>query len=127
MLALAVILYYVSIRDFLNPRQMNYDPWSYVISIGLGYLCHILSSKFVIDIALLSLYYVISNHPVTGSIIIPNFRCKFYFCIFLPIIWDNIRSTNSLFHGISSANLAGNLPYFLFDNFVRWQVSQLVI
>ena len=31
-----------------------------------------------------------------------------------------------LFHSISSANLASNLPYFLLDNFVRWQVSQLV-
>ena len=37
-----------------------------------------------------------------------------------------IRYAQSLFHGIYSANLAGNLTYFLFDDFVRWQVSKLV-
>ena len=31
-----------------------------------------------------------------------------------------MRSTHGLFHGISSANLAGNLPFFV-DRFVRWR------
>ena len=37
-----------------------------------------------------------------------------------------IISTHSLLHGIYPANLAGNLPYFLFDRFVCWQVSQFL-
>ena len=37
-----------------------------------------------------------------------------------------IRSTDIFLRGISSASLAGNLSYFIFNHFVRWQVSQLV-
>ena len=83
-LGLAVIPYSYSIRDFLNLGPINSDPWSYLISIGLGYLdSHVVSTKFVIDIALLSSYCAISNHPVTGSRIVTDFRCKFSF---LPVI-----------------------------------------
>ena len=46
----------------------NSDHWSYVIFIGIEYLInHIVSTKFAIDIAILSSYCVILNHPVTGS------------------------------------------------------------
>ena len=34
--------------------------------------------------------------------------------------------THSLFHGVSPANLGGNLPYFFIDHFVRWYVSHPV-
>ena len=54
------------------------------------------------------------------------FRYKFYFFLFLHMTYGCIISTQSLFHDISSANLDGNLPYLLFDSFVRWKVSQLV-
>ena len=41
---------------------MNYGPWTYMISVGLGYLVnHLVSTKLTIDIALL-------NHPVTGLV-----------------------------------------------------------
>ena len=40
--------------------------------------------------------------------------------------WVPIRYTQILFRGISSASLDGNLPYFIFDRFARWQVSQLL-
>ena len=40
--------------------------------------------------------------------------------------WGQIRYTQSLFHGISAASLPGNVKYFIFDCFVRWQVSQVV-
>ena len=33
------------------------------------------------------------------------------------MMWGNIISTQSLFHGIYSSPLAGNLPYFIFDRF----------
>ena len=53
-LGLEVTSYYISIRDFLNSLPINSDPWSYVISIGIGYLdSHIVSTKFAIDIPLL--------------------------------------------------------------------------
>ena len=69
MLGLKVIPYSISIRDFLKSRPMNYDPWSYMISVGLGYLFNkIVSTKFTIDIALLSSYCVILNHPVTCAV-----------------------------------------------------------
>ena len=98
-----------------------------MISIGLGYLdSHVVSTKFVIYIALLSSYCVISNHPVTGSILVTAFIFIFYFCLFLCMAWGPIISTQSLFRGISSASLAGNLPYFIFDNFVNWRVSQFL-
>ena len=111
-LGLAVILYSVLIRYFLNSGPINYFPWSYVISICIGYLdSHLISTKFAIDIAVLSSYCTISNHPVTGFIIVTNFRCKFSFSPFCLMTQGLIRSTNSLFHGISLANLAGNLLY----------------
>ena len=127
-LDLAVIPYSVLIRHFLNSRPINSYPWSYMISIGLGYLdSHVVSTKFVIYIALLSSYCVISNHPVTGSILVTAFIFIFYFCPFLCMVWRPIISTQSLFRGISSASLAGNLPYFIFYCHIRWQVSPLVI
>ena len=115
-LGLAVIQCSISIRDFRSSWPINSFPWSYVIYIGLGYLdSHVVSTKFDIDIALLSSYCAISNHNVTGSVIVMYFRCKFYFLYFILMT----EGTQSLFHGISSANLASNLPYFIFDRFVR--------
>ena len=54
-LGLEVIPYSVSIRDFLNLRPINYDPWSSIISMDLGYMdSHTVSNKFTIDIDILS-------------------------------------------------------------------------
>ena len=126
-IGLEVIAYSVSIRDFLKSCSINYFPWLYTISIGIGYLdIHVVSTNFAIVIALLSSYYTTSTHPVTGSIILTDFICNFYFLPLHRMTQSPIRYTHILFHGISSANWAGNLPYFLFDRFVRWQVSQSV-
>ena len=112
-LGLTVILYSSSIRYFLNSWPINSDTWSYVISIGLGYLYrHVVSTKFAIDISLLLSYCAISNHTVTGSIIVTAFICKFSFLPFLLMTEGTIRSTHMLFHGIFSSNLSSNLPYF---------------
>ena len=55
-----------------------------MITVGLGYLVnHVVSTKFVIDIALLSSYFVISDHPVTGSIVVTAFIFKIYFFPFI--------------------------------------------
>ena len=98
-----------------------------MISIGIGYIySHVVSTKFAIDITLLSLYWVTSNHPVIGSIIVTDFKFRFYFCLFLHITQGPIVSTQSLFHGIYSASLSGNLSYFIFYPFLHWQVSKLV-
>ena len=73
----AFIPYSVSIKIFLNLRPKNSPPQSDMISIGQGYLViHVISTKFAIFIALLLLYCVISNHKVTGSIIVKAFRIK---------------------------------------------------
>ena len=113
-LGLSVIPYSASIRIFLNSWTINYDPLSYVIYIGLGYLySHIVSTKFVIYIDPLLLYCVISKHPVTGSINVTSFRCKFSFRNFLCMEKVSIIYTQSLFHGIQSSSLAGNSLYFI--------------
>ena len=53
-LGLAVVPYSISIRHFMNSQPMNSDPRSYVIPVGIGYLVrHVVSTKLVIDIALL--------------------------------------------------------------------------
>ena len=126
-LGLAVIPYYFPIRDFLNSWPINYYPWSYMISIGLGYLVnHVVYTKFDIVIALLLSYCVILDHPVTGSIMVMAFRFKFYFCPFIIMTYGPMIYTHILLHGISSSSLASNLPYFVFEHFVHWKVSQLV-
>ena len=90
----------------------NSLPWPYAISTGHGYCTsHVVSTKFAFVIAFLSLYCFISNHPVTGSIIVTDFNIKGYLP-FLRILLGPIRYTHSLFHGISSSSLADILPYF---------------
>ena len=95
---LAVIPYSISVRYFMNSWLINSFPWSYIIYIGLGYLdSHIVSTKFAIDIALLSSYRTFSNHPVIGSIIATALICNIYFLHFLLMTLVNIISTQSLF------------------------------
>ena len=69
----------------------------------------IVSTKFKIVIAHLSLYSVILHHPVTGSIIVTylSFKKIFLFMKYLPI-----KYSRSVFQGVSSASLAGNLSFF---------------
>ena len=87
MISLSVIPYSFSIGDFLILLPINYDPWSYVIYIGLGYLVnYVVSTKFTIGIALLLSYCVILNHHVTGNIMVTAFIFKFSFCPFLLIM-----------------------------------------
>ena len=112
-LGLAVIPYYFSVEDFPNSWLIYYDPWSYVISVGLRYLVnHVVSTKFAINISILLLYCVISNHLVTGSIIVTAFIFKFSSFPFPLMTQGPIIYTHSLFRGISSYSLAGSLPYF---------------
>ena len=76
-IGLVVIPHSISIRDLLNSWPINYDPWSYMVSIGLGYPdINIVSTKLTIYTTLLSLYFIISNHPVTVSIIVTAFIKK---------------------------------------------------
>ena len=83
-IGLAVIPYYLTIWYFMNSWLIKSDPWSYMISIGLGYLVnHVVSNKFAIYIALLTSYYVILNHPATRYIMATDFRLKFSFFTFL--------------------------------------------
>ena len=77
---LVLILYSFSIRLFLNSLPRNSPPWSYVISTCYGYrTSHIVSNKFAIVIALLSMYCVTLNHSLTGYIIATDFKINGYF------------------------------------------------
>ena len=67
---LAFIPYSFYIIVFLNSRLRNYDPQSFMFSVGQVYLVnHIFSTKFVTVINFLSSHCVILNHLVMGSII----------------------------------------------------------
>ena len=48
-----------------------------------------------------------------GSFIVMSFKFRFYIFRFLCITYKPIRYTQSLFHGIYSSFLSGNLPYFI--------------
>ena len=109
---------------FLNPWAINSDPYSYVISNGQRYLYnHIVSTKSAIIIYFLSQCCIISNHTVTGSIIVTGFKVSISFtfiCIFMGLL-DLQRG----FHDVLSAKLAGNLPFFV-GHFARFYVPQFV-
>ena len=61
-LGLELILYSYSIRDFIKSWPINSDPWSYVISICLGYLESVSSPRWE---KLPSGYH---NYPLKGLI-----------------------------------------------------------
>ena len=83
---LVLIPYSFFIKLFLNLWPRNYPPLSYVISTVHGYrTSYIVSTKFVIVIVFLLLYFVTSNHLVTGSIIVSSFNIIGSF-LFLCII-----------------------------------------
>ena len=105
-----IFLFYQDIL-ILWPRDST--PWSCIISTGHRYrTIHVVSTKFSIIVAVLSLYWVISNRPVVGSVIVTAFKIKGYFP-FLRIFWGPKRSTHSLFNSISHSVLASNLLFFL--------------
>ena len=59
---------------------MDYDPWSYMISVVQGYLVnHLVSTKFMTVIARLLLYCLILDHPIAGSIVVTALNVKFSF------------------------------------------------
>ena len=60
-----------------------------------------------------------------GYIIVTAFKIKGTFP-FIRILEGSIRSTYSLFHGVSSAILSGSLPFFFADRFVGCHTSHLV-
>ena len=65
--------FYIKLHSNFSPR--NSPPWSYTISTIHGYLTsYTVSTKFAITITFLLLYWVISNHPVSGSIIVTGLK-----------------------------------------------------
>ena len=104
-----ISIFYLSIS---KSWPSNSPPRSYVISTVHVYrISHIVSTKFVIIIAIFSLYCVPSNHLVMVSIIVTYFNIRSPFA-FINIILGHMRSIHMLFCGVSSSNLAGNLPFF---------------
>ena len=119
---LALIPFSCSIKLLLNSWQRNSPPWSYVISAGHVYwTSHVVTTRFSIVIDFLSLYCLFPNHPVTGYIVVTYFTIRGSLH-FLRILWGPMRSTHSLFCGISYASLSVILPYFNIDRFVCWHM-----
>ena len=70
-----LIQYSCYIKQLLNLQLSNYHPWSCIIYTGHRYRTNqVVSTKFTIVIDFLSLYCVISNHPVMVSIIVTVFK-----------------------------------------------------
>ena len=86
-IGLAIIPFFFQ-WGFPNSLPINSDPWSYVIYVGHGYLViHLVSTKFTIVITSWSSYCVISNHPVTGFIIVTDFIFMSYLFPFVYFLW----------------------------------------
>ena len=102
---------------------INSTPWSYVISIGQGYLAiHVVSNKFTIVVYFLSSYCVISNHPIIWSTIIIYFNINFGLT-FIRIFYGNTKPKQIFFQGIYSPNLGDNLPHFVLIFLLHWHGS----
>ena len=85
------------------------------MSIGREYLYnHVLSNISAIVSAYLSLYCNIKNHLVPWSIIVKDFSTRELSWPSILILYNPIRSTNSLSHIMGSSSLAGNLTYLRF-------------
>ena len=122
---LDLIPYIFSIRSIFNVWPRNPFTWSYVIIVGRGYVYnHVCSTIFDIVADYLSLYSIISNLPVAGSIIVKAFIMRGSSWTSLLILYGPIRSTNNLSHGMASAPLAGNFPHLRFCLLFFWQVLQ---
>ena len=62
---------------FPGETSFTFIPYPSSIRVFLEYLAsHIVSTLMTIIVDLLSLQYVISNHPVTGSIMLTHFNIK---------------------------------------------------
>ena len=96
---------------FLNSLPINYYPWLYMISIGERFGMPHIYANFAMVIAILLSYCIITNHPVTGFIIVTVFSIRFFLFPFLGMVQGPIRSTQSLFRGIYSDKLSVNLPF----------------
>ena len=122
---LALIPYSFLIGPFLNTWPWTSFPRSYVIILELGYLhTHFCYTRFDIVSAYLSLYRTISNHPVTGYIIVKAFSIRGSLWPSLIILYGLIRSTVNLSYGMVSTSLVGNFPYLNFCFLSFWQVLQ---
>ena len=97
-IGLAFIPYSSFIKGFLKSWSINsYHP-PYVIYVFQGCLViHTVSTKFTIFFGYLYIYFVISNHPVMGSIIITGFINKLSLLPFLRIFYGPIKSKHNLF------------------------------
>ena len=110
----------------MNSWPINYVPCSCMFSLELD-IWATMEYKLVLRIDINAYCHIASflNHPVTLLIIVTDLRFKFYFFNLFRIMKMPIRSTHSLFHGISLDSLADNILYFQFDHFVHWKVTQL--
>ena len=85
-----IILHSYWIMDLLNSWSITSDTWWCVTYIGAGYLdIHVVSTKSAINIVILLLYYVLSNHSVTKSITVMYFKFNF---IYPPLyVWQRAK------------------------------------
>ena len=101
------ITYQFLLNCFVNAWPRNSFPRSYIIIVGLRYLHnHVCCTRFAIIAACLSLYYIISNHPVAGYIIMNDFSMRDLSWPSPPILYRIRICTNNLSQGMAAASLA---------------------
>ena len=90
----------------------NSLPLSMTTSVGHGYRVNqVNSSRLAISSAAFMSTWVISNHPVAGSIMVRQWSCVS--CLPFPILYGPMRSMHKVCHGTTSgAGLGGSFPYF---------------
>ena len=122
---LALILYSVSIRSFLNAWPRNSFPLSYVIIVRWGYLHnHVFPNRFDIAAACLLLYCTISNHLIARSVIVEAFSMRGSSWPSILVLYGPIRSTANIYNGMASTSLSGSLKYPTFCFLFWWKILQ---
>ena len=110
---LDIIPYSSSIRYFTNSLPINFGPWSYVISVSLGYIVnHVVSTNSAIDINHLFSHRVTSNHPVTWSIMVIDLELNFVFFSFF--LWHGDLLYLHIVYSVVSSQLPYLVIYYIF-------------
>ena len=119
---------FFSIKPFLYLWPRFYFCESYIITVARGYLHnHSCSTIFAIVADFLLLYFIISNHPVAGYIMVKYFSIRGSSWTSIIFLYEPIIYTNNLSCGMASVSLVGNWPYLRFCLLIYWQLLQTII
>ena len=101
---------------------INYVPLSNTTCVGLGYLVsQLVSNLLAMMSAHLVFIDVMSNQPMTGSIIVKAHKVNSL--LLFKILYGPMRSIHRVSRGVVLDFLAGNLPYLTVLVLVIWNIG----